>query len=107
MGIFSKKPRVEVCEMCGKADVDGCGSARKHVEQITVERPDWLPAAYRAQAPGEYTWLCVRCNAYPAMKWPSDAGAWAGMMLHLGKDHHVGMFAMGAAPVNFAMMSAQ
>lgn len=106
MGLFGKKQKIEVCEMCGKADVEGCGSAENHVERITPEQPAWLPANYRAQAPGEYTWLCVRCNAYPAMKWPSEGGAWSGMLMHLGKDHHVGMFGMSPVSVNFSMLSA-
>lgn len=93
MGIFKKKPSISVCEMCGKADAEGCGSAMKHIEQITADRPVWLPASLRAQAPGEYSWLCVRCNAYPAVKWPGEGGAWSGLVLHLGKDHHVGEFA--------------
>jgi len=104
VGIFSKKQKIEVCDMCGKADIEGCGSVNKHIEQISADQPSWLPADYRAQAPGEYTWLCVRCNAYPAMKWPGDGGAFAGMQLHLGKAHHVGMFASGGAPANFSMI---
>jgi hypothetical protein len=107
VGIFSKKQKIETCEMCGKADVEGCGAAHKHVEQISADRPAWLPSDYRAQAPGEYTWLCVRCNAFPAMKWRSDSGAFSGMQLHLGKDHHIGMFAFGAVPVNFSMIPAR
>ena len=107
MGIFSKKPKVDLCEMCGQSDAQGCGGTHQHVEQISAGQPAWLPADYRAQAPGEYTWLCVRCNAFPAMKWPSSGGAFAGMQLHLGKDHHVGMFALGGTPVGFAMMPAR
>ena len=26
VGLFSKKPRIEVCELCGKSDAEGCGS---------------------------------------------------------------------------------
>lgn len=104
MGIFGKKSKTEVCDMCGKADVEGCGSSSKHVEQITATEPSWLPANWRAQAPGEYTWMCVRCNSYPEMKWPSDGGASAGMLMHLGKAHHVGRFA-NMATVQFAMRS--
>jgi hypothetical protein len=106
VGIFGKKPRIEVCEMCGKSALEGCGLAHKHVEQISADQPAWLPSNYRAQAPGEYTWLCVRCNAFPAMKWPRDGGAFSGMQLHLGKDHHVGMFAAGGTSVNFSMIPA-
>lgn len=90
MALFSKKPRVVVCDMCGKADVEGCGDASNHVEQIKGDEPSWLPANLRAQAQGEYTWLCLHCNSFPAMKWPSDSGAWAGMALHLGSAHYVG-----------------
>lgn len=97
MGIFSKKPKISVCDMCGKADVEGCGSAHKHVEQISAEQPSWLPADWRAQGLGEYTFLCLRCNSYPAMKWPGTGGADASMMIHLGKAHHVGQFAATGA----------
>ncbi len=92
MGLFNKKPKILVCDMCGKADVEGCGSIYNHVEQISGDQPAWLPGNLRAQAPGEYTWMCVRCNSYPAMKWPSDGGASAGMILHLGSAHYVGEF---------------
>jgi hypothetical protein len=103
VGLFSKKQKIAVCEMCGKADVEGCGSIHNHVEQISVDQPAWLPANRRAQAPGEYTWMCVRCNSYPSVKWPSDGGAWAGMLLHLGGAHYVGeMKGMGGA--NFSMI---
>jgi hypothetical protein len=107
MGLFSKKPKVEVCEMCGKSEYEGCGTVHNHVEQISADTPAWLPYDYRAQAPGEFTWLCARCNAFPAMKWPSDHAAVAGMQLHLGKDHHVGMFASGGTPVPFSMIGAR
>jgi hypothetical protein len=78
--------------MCGKADDDGCGSAHNHVVEIDHERPVWLPPGFRAQARGEFTWVCTRCNSFPATKWPHSGGAWAGMMLHLGNAHHVGQF---------------
>lgn len=103
MGLFSKKQKIAVCEMCGKADLEGCGSLQNHVEKISSDQPAWLPANRRAQAPGEYTWMCVRCNSYPSVKWPSDSGAWAGMLLHLGGAHYVGdMKGMGGA--NFSMI---
>jgi hypothetical protein len=103
MGLFSKKPKIAVCDMCGKADVEGCGSEYKHVEQISGEQPKWLPQKLRAQAQGEYTWLCVRCNSYPAMKWPGDGGAEAGMLLHLGSAHSAGRM-KGAGRPNFTMI---
>lgn len=78
--------------MCGKADVEGCGSAYRHVEMITIDGPAWLPANLRAQAVGEYTWLCSRCHSFPAMKWPGEGGAEAGITMHLGNAHGVGMF---------------
>ena len=105
MGLFSKKPKVAICDMCGKADVEGCGHADNHVEQISGDQPAWLPANLRAQAPGEYTWMCLRCDSYPAMKWPGSGGAESGMMLHLGKAHNVGLFANTSAPVGFNMRS--
>lgn len=89
VGLFNKKQKVAVCEMCGKADFEGCGSIHNHVVRISIDQPAWLPANRRAQAPGEYTWMCLRCNSYPSVKWPSDSGAWAGMLLHLGGAHYV------------------
>jgi hypothetical protein len=103
VGLFTKKQKIEVCEMCGKADFEGCGSIHNHVELISIDQPAWLPANRRAQASGEYTWMCLRCNSYPSVKWPSDSGAWAGMLLHLGGAHYVGeMKGMGGA--NFSMV---
>lgn len=104
VGLFKKKEKIVVCDMCGKADIEGCGSEQNHVEQISGEQPEWLPGNLRAQAQGEYTWLCVRCNSYPAMKWPSDGGAWAGMMLHLGGTHFVGQM-KGMGREKFEMIS--
>jgi hypothetical protein len=31
MGLFSKKPKIVISELCGKADVEGCGSVHNHV----------------------------------------------------------------------------
>lgn len=92
MGLFNRKPKITVCDVCGKADVEGCGRAMNHVEEIRNDQPAWLPANLRRQAQGEFTWLCLRCNSYPAMKWPHQGGAWAGLSIHLGKSHHVGEF---------------
>ena len=39
MGLFKKKEKVIVCDMCGKADIEGCGSERNHVEQISGDQP--------------------------------------------------------------------
>jgi hypothetical protein len=103
VGLFGKKQKIAVCEMCGKADLEGCGSIHNHVEQISVDQPAWLPANLRAQAPGEYTWMCLRCNSYPSVKWPHDSGAWAGMMLHLGGAHYVGEM-KGIGGANFSMI---
>lgn len=106
MGLFSKKPKTAACDMCGKADTEGCGSEYKHVEQINADQPAWLPENLRAQAQGEYTWLCVRCDSYPAMKWPGDGGAEAGMLLHLGSAHYVGRM-KGAGSPNFTMIPSR
>jgi hypothetical protein len=77
----------------------GVWGPSNHVEQISGDQPMWLPDNLRAQAQGEFTWLCLRCNSYPAMKWPSDGGASAGLLLHLGSAHHVGtMKGMGSTP---------
>lgn len=105
MGIFSKKPTIAVCEMCSKTAAEGCGLLYNHVEKIGGDQPAWLPAHLRVQAPGEFTWLCVRCGSYPAMKWPSDGGARAGMMMHLGSSHYVGML-KGMPNNTFSMISA-
>jgi hypothetical protein len=96
VGLFNRSPKVAVCEMCGKADIEGCGDAGNHVEEICGEVPSWLPSNLRAQAEGEYAWYCTQCDSYPAMKWPHHGGAYAGMMIHLGAAHHVGKF-KGAA----------
>jgi hypothetical protein len=95
MGLFNRKPSIPVCDMCGKTSDEGCGFEQRHVEQITLDSPTWLPAHWRAQAVGEYTWLCTRCNSFPEMKWPHTGGAAAGMTIHLGKAHRVGMFNNG------------
>jgi hypothetical protein len=89
--------------MCGRAAADGCGSAHKHVVQIDGDEPAWLPVHYRAQAQGQFTWLCTRCDSFPAMKWPADGGAWAGMMVHLGQAHFVGqMKGMGGPRIDMS-----
>lgn len=103
VGLFNKKQKVAVCEMCGKADYEGCGSIQNHVVRISIDQPAWLPANRRAQACGEYTWMCLRCNSYPSLKWPHDGGAWAGMLLHLGGAHYVGEM-KGMGGVNFSMI---
>jgi hypothetical protein len=102
MGLFSNKPKVEVCDMCGKSAAEGCGSVQNHVVEIRGDDPAWLPPNYRAEAHGEFTWLCTRCNSFPEMKWPKDSGAWAGLMMHLGSAHHVGQF-KGTARQQFEM----
>jgi hypothetical protein len=100
MALF-KKP-VPACAMCGKTAAEGCGNDYRHVEQISSSGPAWLPAPYRGPGIGQFTWRCTRCNSFPAMKWPSEHGARAGMMLHLGNRHGTGDFGLGA-PVNFEM----
>ena len=105
MALFSKKSKVVVCEMCGRADVEGCGSANRHVVAIRGEEPEWLPPDLRAQAQGEYTWLCLHCNSFPSIKWPSDSGAWAGIMMHLGSAHSKGhMQGMGRPPFSMIQL---
>lgn len=104
MGLFSKKSRTS-CEMCGKAEDEGCGNAGNHVEEIRGDSPPWLPATLRAQAQGEFTWLCLHCNAYPALKWPRQGGAVSGMLIHLGTAHHAGQLAgMPRGMANFDMI---
>ena len=104
MGLFSKQPKVQVCDMCGKADVEGCGYTGKHVERITADEPAWLPPGLRAQAQGEFAWFCLHCNSYPAMKWPSDSGAAVSMDLHLGAAHGRGRLKGMSQP--FSMIHA-
>jgi hypothetical protein len=106
MGIFSKKPKLAVCDMCGKADIEGCGSRDRHVDQIIGDQPSYLPSGWRAQAQGEYTFYCVRCNAYPSMKWPREGGAEAGMVIHLGVKHYVGPM-KGMGPQGFEMIESR
>ena len=93
MGLFksNKTPVIATCDMCGKTRDEGCGNPDKHIEQINAEEPEWLPENYRAQAVGEYTWFCTRCNAYPEMKWPKTGGASAGITVHLGRVHSIGL----------------
>jgi hypothetical protein len=100
---FRKKATIPVCDMCGEAEDQGCGDVEKHVERITGDEPAWLPADWRAQGVGQYTWICTRCNSYPDQKWPSEGGASSAMTIHLGK-HGVGQFARMAVPVNFNMV---
>lgn len=104
MGLFSKKPKIVVCDMCGKADVEGCGAAENHVVEIRGDEPAWLPPSYRAQGEGQFAWVCTHCNAYPAMKWPHDSGAYAGMQMHLGGAHNLGQF-KGTSGQNFKMIN--
>jgi hypothetical protein len=104
VGLFGRGAKRPVCEMCGLSEAEGCGSVHKHVVQIREAEPSWLPSQYRAQAPGEYTWFCTRCSTFPAMKWPHDGGAWAGMMMHLGQAHYVGQL-KGAPGQRIEMIS--
>ncbi|GAB3810410.1 hypothetical protein GCM10027605_48480 [Micromonospora zhanjiangensis] len=79
----------------------------RHVELVSGDRPVWLPENFRRQAQGEFTWLCPRCNSYPAMKWSKDHGAWAGLCIHLGKAHDAGRLrgvAAGMAGSRFEMI---
>jgi hypothetical protein len=98
MGLFGKKETG--CQMCGLTEAQGCGSMGRHVVEIRGEEPAWLPPHYRAQAQGEYTFLCTRCHAFPASKWPGDGGAGAAMEIHLGAAHHVGKFAQVGSRMN-------
>lgn len=105
MGLFGKKQKEVRCDLCNEV-VAGRGS-HNHAEtaRITETEPVWLPAALRAEAEGEYTFRCERCNSFPSMKWPANGGAYSGMMLHLGHAHGVGMFASSSsAPHGFDQM---
>ena len=95
------------CDMCGKTKTEGCGYLGNHVERIHGDQPDWLPAHYRAQAQGEYAWMCLRCNSFPAMKWPRESGAEAGLEAHMGAAHRTGPVPdYSPSNVNFRMIRA-
>lgn len=106
MALFGKKEKIVVCDMCGKTGAEGCGSVQNHVVEITADEPAWLPPNYRAQAQGEFTWLCTLCDSFPEMKWPHTSGAWAGMMQHLGGTHRVGQFKDLPSQQQFGMRAA-
>ena len=106
MGLFGKKEKEVRCDVCNALELP---SQRPHIHanvaRIAETEPVWLPAALRAEAPGEYIFRCERCNSFPSMKWPSEGGAHSGMMLHLGAAHHVGMFASSSSmPRGFSQM---
>jgi hypothetical protein len=103
MGLFSKKDKLERCPMCDAAltPEDRFSHEFTHVAKIGPSEPAWLPEGLRAQAQGEYTFRCDRCNSYPDQKWPSDSGAGSAMKIHLGLDHNIGQFAG-----NYSMRSA-
>ncbi len=108
MGLFSSKPKISICAVCGKSDVDGCGLPENHVVEIRGDQPAWLPERLRAQAQGQYTWFCVRCGSYPTIKWPHTGGAWAGLSIHLGQAHGVGEFrSMGSSMPRIEMASVR
>jgi hypothetical protein len=103
VGLFTKKEKVQQCEMCEAivSPDDTFAHRSTHVVQIGPMEPAWLPDGLRAQAQGEYTFRCDRCGSFPDQKWPSDAGAQSAMDIHLGLDHNVGRFAG-----NYGMRSA-
>ena len=110
MGIFSKGPKVEPCGMCDSlvpAD-ERFSHMSSHVVQISPSSPTWLPEGLRVQAPGEFTFLCERCNSYPDNKWPSTGGAESGMEMHLAVVHGTGRMKGSAAAfrsaINFGMV---
>jgi hypothetical protein len=72
MGIFSKAPKtpeVHHCDVCGTGYTAGEGRPHmfSHIAKISATGPAWLPDLLRAEALGEYTFRCDRCNAFPAM----------------------------------------
>jgi hypothetical protein len=78
--------------MCGKADVEGRSGLNDHVVEIRGDELSWLPAGWRAEAQGEYTFLCLHCDSFPDRKWPRESGAWSAMQMHLGQAHYIGQF---------------
>lgn len=77
--------------MCGAAPIPG--ERHSHIVKISLTEPPWLPENFRAQAQGEYTFRCDRCNSFPNHKWPIYGQADTGMQFHLAAAHYVGMFA--------------
>lgn len=80
MGLFRK--RMAACPICESELEAGAQMGTKlahfnsHVQQIPPGN---------GEASGQYTWVCA-CG--PAgMKWPHDAGAAAGLALHLQQRH--------------------
>lgn len=105
MGLFSKKSRESVasaCEVCGAPGHD----RGTHVVQIRGDEPSWLPAGWRRQAQGEFTFLCVRCGSFPDAKWPHSGGADAALQIHLGSKHSVGQFKNSGMRQDFGMVKA-
>ena len=89
MGIFGKKTKkheVPKCSMCGAARIPG--ERHSHIVKISLTEPPWLPERLRAQAQGEYTFRCDRCNSFPNIKWPIPGQADSGMELHLAAAHY-------------------
>ena len=83
-GIQVGSARKEVrCGVCNDI-VAGWGShIHAEIARITETEPAWLPAALRAEALGEYTFHCERCNSFPSMKWPANGGAHSAMIMIL------------------------
>jgi hypothetical protein len=110
MRIFGKRSAMLNCNMCDVIYRPGDGRPHEysHIAKISWTEPFWLPANLRAVGQGEYTFRCDRCNSFPTIKWPSDAGAYAGMSLHLATAHHAGMLAGSGSSsrgaVNFEMI---
>lgn len=88
MGLFTNKPKR--CGMCQKTALEGCGDTRLHVEEIREDSPEWLAPGLRATGQGNYTWLCVHCDSYSDVKWPSVRKACEGIGSHLAAAHELG-----------------
>jgi len=84
MPLFGKK--TTTCPIC-KASIEmGIGYIMSHCEEAHVRQ---IPPG-QGDASGQYTWECV-CG--PAgMKWPTTAGAAAGLTLHMGQRHGVPIY---------------
>ena len=65
-----------------------------HITQISAAEPEWLPDVMRSEAPGEYIFRCDRCNAFPAMHWPTEIAAYSGMNVHLASVHNAGILSV-------------
>lgn len=105
MGFFSRKPVVATCDMCGKPKPDGCRGLGAHMIWMDKDGNAEAGPSSGREGSGSFTFLCVRCDSFPDMHWPTHAGALAGMLLHLGSVHRAGRIQGGRQNLNMVPMS--